>query len=227
MKKLSVLFPALLVAVCCGMVLCGCSIGGLDWQKDYNRKPDTLDAHLYKNAWEYLKQRSIQANPDTIFKRMYDGIIYSGIDTNEYTQPGRTYIFLHNDAIYNKKTPTDGFFGRVADSLGKTGGISWTTYKRSAVKSYLQYLIMQGEYSHYTLPTYNVTVTTLAPAGVYAGSNNPNSVMNLKVLNASNSNTQDDPVTLNDSVFVRTSDLHATNGMIHVIDKYLTTALPK
>lgn len=223
MKKLSFIITAAIFSITVSVTFTSCSIFGLDWQKDYNRVVDTVDAHVYKNAWEYLKQRSITTKTDTVFKRMYDGIIYSGIDTNEYIQSNRTFIFLHNDAIYRSKA-TDCYYGAVKDTLGKTLGTTWTTYRKSDVKAYLQYLIIQGQYSHYTLPITNVTVQTIAPAGTYGSVNNPNSVMKMMVLNGSNGNTQDDPVTLNSTIYVRTSDIMPTNGVIHVIDKYLNPA---
>lgn len=217
----------LLMALLAGMssTFSGCSIFGLDWQKDYDRKPDTLDAHLYQNAWEYLKARSIGKQPDTVFKRMYDAIMYSGMDTAEYMQTDRTFIFLHNDAIY-RKGAVDCYFGAVKDTLGKTGGTTWTTYRKQDVKNYLLYLIAKGQYSHYNLPIRNVFMNTLAPQGVYTLYNNPNSLMAIQVINASNGNTQDDPLQLNNQIYVRTADLVATNGIVHVIGTYVSPVVP-
>ncbi|MBN9298178.1 MAG: fasciclin domain-containing protein [Filimonas sp.] len=219
MKKLSFIIAAATFAITASVSLSSCSIFGLDWQKDYHRVVDTVDAHVYKNAWDYLKQRSIENKTDTIFKRMYDGIIYSGMDTAEYMKTDRTFIFLHNDAIYRSKA-TDCYFGAVKDTLGKTLGTTWTTYRKSDVKAYLQYLIVEGQYSHYNLPITNISVQTIGPKSFFPLA--PDAKMKMMVLNGSNGNTQDDPIMLNALIYVRTSDIMPTNGVIHVIDKYLT-----
>jgi hypothetical protein len=86
---------------------------------------------------------------------MYEGILYSGIDTNEYTKPGRTYIFLNNDAVTRTNSnPTDvGFFG--AYQVSGKNGTKWSDYPKDFVKDYLQYLILDGVYDHYSLPAIN------------------------------------------------------------------------
>src|SRR5205085_11511116 len=93
----------------------GCrKLFGLENQKNEDHPTTTIDPHIYKSAWQYLKERALGSSPnDTIFKRMYQGIIYSGIDTAEYTRSGRTFIFYHNDAIFRKSgttTTTDCYF---------------------------------------------------------------------------------------------------------------------
>jgi hypothetical protein len=227
------------------LLLCGCfcftSCKKLALQKDYHHQPDTVDAHVYKTAWEYLKQRAFGNNAaDSIWKRMYEGIMYSGIDTNEYMKPNRTYIFLNNDAVTRTNSnPTDvGFFG--AYQVNGKNGTKWQDYPKDFVKEYLQYLIIDGVYDHYTLPAINsVDVQTLATKGslnalpatitrnsAYPFVPNPESRMKIKVLNSSPSNTSDYPIVLNESRNVRTSSIVATNGSIHAIDRFLTTTVP-
>jgi len=209
-------------------------------QKDYHRVKDTVDTHVYMTAWEYLKKRALgTTSNDQIWKSFYDGIIYSGIDTNEYTKPNRTYIFLNTDAVTrtNNNQADVGFFGANLVN-GKTVK-TWESYPKEFVKAYLQYLIIDGVFNHYTLPPVNpVEVTTLAPAGsldtlpkgvtrnsAYGWVPNPNAKMTIKVLNSSTSNTSDYPIVLNESRNVRTSSIQATNGTIHAIDRFLTTTL--
>src|SRR3954466_8124442 len=78
---------------------------GLDRQTNTDHVVTTIDPHIHKTAWQYLKERA-NGNLDTIFKRTYDAVIYSEIDTNEYLKPNRTFIFLHNDAVYRKSGST-------------------------------------------------------------------------------------------------------------------------
>ena len=210
-------------------------------QKDYNRKADTVDAHVNMTAWDYLKSRAFGNNSaDSIWKRFYEGIIYSGIDTNEYIKPNRTFIFLNQDAVIrtNSNASDVGFFGAM--QVNNKNGTKWADYPKDLVKAYLQYLIIEGVYDHYTLPPINtVEVSTLAPKGsltslpagitrnsAYPFAPNANSTMLMKVLNSSPSNTSDYPIVLNENRNVRTSSILATNGSIHAIDRFLTTSLP-
>lgn len=218
----------------------GCTLFGLDMQEDYDRKPNTLNPNLNKTAWQYLKERATGSTVnDQIFSRMLEGIQYAEIDSNEYKKPGRTYILLHNDAI-NRATipPTDCFFG--ANMVNAKPATAWSSYPKEFVKRYFEYLILEGEYSHYTLPVIEaVKANTTAPAGslvsLPAGITrhstapfvpNPESKMSLRVLNSSPSNTSDYPVQLNGTRNVRTSSLLATNGVVHVIDRFLSTTMP-
>jgi hypothetical protein len=213
----------------------------LSLQKDYDRVADTVDTHVYMDAWDYLKKRALgTTSSDQIWKSFYDGIIYSGIDTLEYTKPNRTYIFLNTEAItrINSNLSDVGFFS--AYQINGKNGTKWSDYPKDFVKTYLQYLIIEGVYNHYTLPPINlVEVNTLAPAGslttlptgvtrtsAWPFVPNPNSIMTLKVLNSSPSNTSDYPIVLNESRNVRTSSIQTTNGTIHNIDRFLTTTKP-
>lgn len=96
---------------------------------------------------------------DTIFSAMLRGVAYSGIDTNEYMKAGRTFVILHNDAIKRINTAkgadlgkpySDCFFGAVL--VNNKVAANWSDYKSPEfVKKYLEYLILMGKFSHYTL----------------------------------------------------------------------------
>jgi len=230
MKKIKYI-SAITVAV---LVIATITPGCLKLQRDFTRSTtDTLDAHLNKTAWAYLKSRAYNnATPaDTLFRRMYDAIIYSGIDTNEYTKPGRTYLFLNTAAA--KAT-----WAAVYTSANKAG-TSWKSYPAADVKNYLYYLILNGVYSHYNLGTNDVTAPTLLAPGTYANNPvnfvfrtpvfvpNPTSTMAIKVLNASPSNTSDYPIQLNDLYNVNTSDLLATNGVVDVMSVFVPPNPPQ
>jgi len=209
--------------------------GCLKLQTDFNRPTnvDTLDAHLYKTAWAYLKARAYGSATDTIFRRMYDGIIYSGIDTNEYIKPNRTFIFLSNSEI---TTASTGLWAKVLN--GSTAGKSWKSYSAADVKNYLSYLIMLGQYSHYNLPLLDVQSATLCPAGVYTTNpatfkfsgtyvSNPNSLLYIHVSNANTVTSQlDYPIVLNGAINITTSDLLATNGIVQVINSGSSVVTP-
>lgn len=213
--------------------LYGCSLVGLDAQKDYDRVPHTLDPNLNINVWEYLKQRSQGTlAEDKIFTSMMDAIVYAEIDSNEYKKPGRTFILMHNVAA------TD-FFKNV--KVNNVVGTSFRSYPKEFVKNCLLYLILDnGVYDHYTLPPHTtIQATTLAPAGYFnalptgitmlnfVANANPQSLMYIKVFDTpTGSNTSDFPIQLNDALYARTSSLLATNGSIHVIGARLIPSLP-
>jgi len=207
----------------------------LKLQKDYNRPTnvDTLDAHLYTTAWGYIKKRAYGSATDTIFRRMYDAIIYSGIDTNVYIQSNRTFILLSNSEITTAKT---GLWAVITNN--GVAGKSWASYSQADVKNYLLYLIAQGLYSHYGLKLLDVPFTTLTPPGTYTTNPvtfkfpgtyiaNPNSIMNAHVSNANTVTSQlDYPIVLNGTINITTSDLEATNGIVQVINSGTSVLTP-
>lgn len=196
---------------------------GLKKQTDWNFTPVTLDPHINMTAWDYLKQRAngTTAN-DTIFKRMYQGIMYSGIDTSEYTKPNRTFVLLHNDAIYrisgNKITP-DCYWGFYKTKAGKTG-LSWSDYPQDSVKNWLLYLIAEGNYTFETLKPTITEAPTLMPKN--ANPANTQSIITFRINNAADYKMMiNDYVGSSHAVTVRTAGILATNGPIHVVDRLL------
>src|SRR5215211_4670958 len=94
---------------------------GLEKQTDYKYGKQTLDPHINMTARKFLESRSdvvdtvsVPKNVDTVFRWMKKGLEYAGIDLAEYEKPGRTFIFLHNDAlrVWDKTAGkvTGGFF---------------------------------------------------------------------------------------------------------------------
>ncbi|MFT3827162.1 MAG: hypothetical protein QM731_24765 [Chitinophagaceae bacterium] len=201
-------------------------------QTDYNRDPAPLDPHINKSAWQFLKDRSYANNTDTVFRVMYDAIVYSEMDTLEYAKSNKTFIFMNN-------TSAKAVWTNIKTSAN-VAGKKWSDYPKEAVRNYLKYLILDGVYDHYTIPALNdLSVATLAPKGYFGGatspvgfvipsySPNPDSQMKIQVVNSSPSNTSDYPVQLNDVLNVATSSILATNGTVHVIAGYLTTNIPQ
>lgn len=219
MKAIKINQRIIYSAVVIGLLAClpACKkIAGLKLQEDVDHTTMVLDAHINKTTWQYIKERSILNQPDTIFKRMYDAIKYSGIDTAEYMQPGRTFILLHNDAVFRTGNPTDSYFGRY--KIGSAAATKWSDYTPQQVKNWLLYLIIPGEYNFDNVTPDNVEVKTLLPEGADAA--NPRSIMLFKVVNDRNSK-----FTINDftntvrSTATRTSGIISDNGPIHVVDK--------
>jgi hypothetical protein len=223
MKKLNLLGLTLVFA---GIMLLtnGCKLANLDLQQNSDYTPQVLDPHINMSAWQYIKNRSYGPK-DTVFKFMRQAIEYSGIDTNEYIKSGRTFIFLHNDAIFRTTTTnkittitTDCYFGKYLVN-GKPG-TKWSDYPKDQVKNYLLYLIVQGVYSFDNLTVNNTIVNTLQPLNY--DPLNPTSIMQIRVNNDSNFTMRfNDFSNSVGYVSVRTSNILATNGDIHVIDRVL------
>jgi hypothetical protein len=190
MKKLSLY--SLLLAGLSITALTGC----YKLQKDYDYKPQTLDPHINMTAKDFMHSRGIAGvGSDTVFKWMELGIQYAGIDTMEYAKAGRTFIFLHNNAIRTSTGSgttfkvTGGFFFDypivVKDSLtgvvikskidptqdSMRAAVTWQEYPQALVRNYFLYLILEGEYSFENLTVYNKSIQTLMPPGQVA---NPN-----------------------------------------------------
>ncbi|QKJ32305.1 fasciclin domain-containing protein [Mucilaginibacter mali] len=221
-----------LLAVLAVATLSSCTLFGLKKQTDFHRRTDdTVDAHINMTAWAYIKSRGLQSpvKADTPFALFQRVIIYSGIDTNEYIKPGRTFIFPNAASC----KAVWAAFTTATNAVGK----KWQDYPKTDLKNYLSYLIIDGQYSHYNLPIADVDMKTLAPAGTYtavppafqiknlATYPNATSVMRMKVLNSSPSNTSDYPLIINGTNTVITSDILATNGVIQVVSTAVSPAI--
>ncbi|ASZ11120.1 fasciclin domain-containing protein [Chitinophaga pendula] len=202
------------------MIFAGCSIFGLDLQKNDKHDTSTLDPHIYKPALQYLRERATgPVKNDSIFNLMWQAIKYAELDTNEYAKTGRTFLFLHNDAILrisNNKPTTDCYFGRYP--VNNKPATKWEDYPKQQVKNFLLYLIAQGEYSFNNVQGNNVETKTLLPEG--ADPLNPKSLIYFRAVNDRNSKFRinDFPGTARVTE-VRTSNILSTNGPIHVVDR--------
>ena len=194
MKKISIYYSAFIVVVMISFTSC------YKLQKDYDYNAFTLDPNINMTAKQFLLSRGTAGvGSDTVFKWMQLGIEYAGIDMAEYEKPGRTYIFLHNNAI---RTTTGsgaslrvngGFFfdypiiGR--DSAGNVlkskvdptmdsmrPAFQWKEYPQKLVKNYFLYLILQGDYTFENLSVSNTSIQTLLAPNTIA---DPNKVSKL------------------------------------------------
>jgi hypothetical protein len=216
------------------MLFTGCrKLFGLENQKNEEHPITTIDPHINKTAWQFLKDRALgpSTSPnDTIFKRMYQAIIYSGIDSSEYTKPNRTFIFYHNDAIRRLSGTTvtaDCYFGKY--KVGPAPGVAatkWEDYPQIQVKNHLLSLIIEGEHTFENLTPDPEFEKTLMPLGY--DPLNPESLVAFRVIN-----DRDSRLRINDfpgsdyptpnlatpGLQVRTAGILSTNGPVHVVDR--------
>ena len=209
---------------------------GLENQKNEDHPTTTIDPHIKMSAWDFLKLRALgpSTSPnDTIFKRMYQAIVYSGIDTNEYTKSGRTFIFLHNDAVrrFSSGTTVDtigSYFGKYKVGTPRVPATKWEDYPKTQVLNYLLSLIVQGEHTFENVGPDPKFEHTLLPPNT--DPLNPESLIAFRVIN-----DRDSRFRINDfpgsavptpnlaapGIQARTAGILSTNGPIHVIDRVL------
>ena len=211
-----------------GLAFVGCKkLAGLQLQQNTTHVVSTLDPHINETALQFMKDRGLGQGDDTVFYRMYQAVMYSGIDTAEYSKSGRTFIFLHDDAVYrvsSNKVTTDCFFGHYLVN-GKPA-TKWEDYPKEFVKNYLLSLIVPGNYTFETVGPDPVTATSLMPAG--ADTLNPESKIVFTVVNDRNSRFTINgfpgsafpaPNLTSPGLAARTGGILATNGPIHVVDR--------
>jgi hypothetical protein len=226
------------ICICFGaMFLSGCKkLFGLKLQENQEHVVSTIDPHINKSAWQFLEDRGLgpATSPnDTIFKRMYQAIIYSGIDTNEYLQPNRTFIFLHNDAILRKAgtpavTQGDCYFGKYKVGSPAVAATKWEDYPQLQVKNYLLSLIVRGEHTFENITPNPEFDTTYMPKNY--DPLNPESLITFRVINDRDSRLRindfpgsdfPSPGLATPGLQARTAGILSTNGPIHVIDRVL------
>ena len=259
MQHIKIIFGKLLLLLVFVTAFSGCKkFLGLQRQTDYDYKKQTLDPHINITARQFLETRSnlvdtvsVPKNVDTVFRWMKKGLEYAGIDLAEYEKPGKTFIFLHNDAIKvwntSSKTVTGGFFFtfQIIDTTATgqpivdpvTGAfkthpaLQWSDYSKQTVKNYFLYLIGEGEYNFEKLDASNKPVKSLLPAGTTAtkestlGYANDGKGFDAEgIFNLKIANNSDlGPIVFNDKTNDRSAGYIATNGIVHV---YGATVFP-
>jgi hypothetical protein len=195
----------------------GCQkLAGLPLQENQDHPTTTIDPHINKTAWQFIRDRAVAG--DSIFYLMYQGIMYSGIDTAEYTKPGRTFIVYHKDAILRKSgttTTADCYFGKY--KVGAGAGVAatdWTQYPKAQVLNHLLSLIVNGEYTFENVPPDPTFATTLMPKNY--DPLNPESQIVFRVIN-----DRDSRFRINDfpGSAYPTAGILSTNGPVHVVDR--------
>ena len=199
------------IALCAVVaLLSGCELAGLEFQDDAPYDYHVLDPQTGMSAWEFLNL----PREDTVFQLMQEGIAYAGLE-EEYSKPGRTFLFLQNDAIIrfnpNGTVNDDSYFGYHLLENGDTA-TTWQDYPVEEVREFFQYHIFEGVYTfEQNLGPENVEVSTLTDETAF-----------IRIGNERNS-----PIRINDFPFslrpttARSSNIQTTNGVIHVINGFI------
>lgn len=225
-RKIYTPFIAVLLSV---LILTGCSIAGLDLQKDFKYDASIRNSKINMNALEFMKSRK------DLFSSMIEAVNYAGL-ADEYTKPGRTFLLLTNRALsdetyapvapsvmgsyfacnqipnpnYSATDPSKGPRMLTPDT--------WSVYPVEQVKQFLLYHMTKEAISFSNakaFPVFYESVAYKAPGDTTMVSFNLKNDRNATFL--VNSFTGSRKVDL----APRTAGIDCTNGVIHVLDDYI------
>lgn len=224
------LYPILISAIFSLFLISGCELAGLQLQKDYEFDASLTDPKINMNALEFMKSR-----PD-LFSSMIEAVNYAGL-SEEYTKPDRTFLILTNRALsdetyapsgtnilgsyfacnkkpnpaYNPADPSKGPQYLTPDT--------WDVYPVETVKSFLLYHIVKEVVSYEQAKTFvtyyesqayqNIGDTTMVSIHVF------NDRYARMIINGFTG-------TRKVNLYPRTSGIYCSNGVIHVLDDYIT-----
>lgn len=208
-----------LCSLAAAMLLTGCELFGLDYQKgyDFDYEAGIPSNKVNMTTWEF-----IQSRPD-IFSLLQEAIEYTGLQ-NEFNQSGCTYLLPTNPA-FNSETESDKSYFQLHqltyfdDELGADvsyAPITMTAYPKEQVKEFLLYHIVKGLYTHSNLPAEPTWYNTFAEADT--------AMINMYILKDRNPN-----ITFNNfdghyksEIKPRTSNLYSSDGSyIHVVASWM------
>lgn len=193
--KYKVFLSALLL-----MLMSSC---GLDLQTDYDYRPSVDDPHIQMTVWEYMSK-----NQDD-FSIFQEAITYVGLE-DYYRQSACKYTFLLLNNAAMRAYMGDVFPG--VQSISECDSV--------IVKKMLLYHIVDGEYSSYgqldVEPRYVITMLS-GEEGLMTMSvwKNPWQTAVGKVLVNQTGSNEKSP-----QRNAKTSNIMATNGVIHIFENY-------
>ena len=207
-----------------------CSFLGLDYQKD-----EVYDAQVSSNTINMTVWEFIQSRPD-IFSTLIDGIKYAGIESYYKDSINNTHILLTNNALSDWEANSSCYWNRnlVTSSTGtKIRGAAWEQYPKAQVAELLKYHILKGEYSFFNLTSTVKWVNSYGKGTFTYTKGSESLTADTAVMSVVVSQDRSLSLQLNNyswnyrgllavtSSSVRTSNIHAKDGYIHVVDYYL------
>lgn len=207
---------------------------GLDYQKDHDYKARPSDNHIHMNAWDFINSR-----PD-IFSTLIEGIEYAEIDKSVFTEPGNTYLLLTNNALSDWESNGNCYWSRNKVQTVYEGqpmeirAVTWNQYPKEQVRELILYHIIKGEWSYDNISTDTKWYETKGN-GKFTYTNREGVTLegDTAVISMVIRMVREAPIQLNNWEWnyrgvlsettgsLRSSNLKATNGYIHVTDYYL------
>ena len=221
------IIPALLLC----LVFAGCK----KLQDGYDYNASFYNTELNMSVMDFMKSR-----PD-MFSGMLAAIDYVDKDAAHkdvkelYSSTGNTFLLLHNNALTNIEDANSYWSLNMVDGpnpdnptqIIKMKGSDWSQYHKDTVANLLRYHVLKGKHTYATLNATPRWVETFAisptndSAKVYLYLENVREA-NLRINNYVGIPTFYKGFAINwANITPRTPDLHATNGLVHVMNRWL------
>lgn len=200
-------------------------------QDGYDYNSSFYNTELKMSVMEFMQSRT------DIFSGMLDAINYVDQDPaykdvkEMYSTTGNTFLLLHNNTLTNLEDANSYWvLNKVpGPNPGDPAqrGSDWSQYNRDTIANLLRYHVLKGEHTYATLNSTPKWVETLA----YSATNDTAKVYiyleNVREANLRLNNYVGLPTVYKGTtiswinIAPRTPDLHATNGIVHVMNRFL------
>lgn len=217
-----------------GIVLLG---GCNKLQKGYDYHKSFYQTDIHMSVMDFMK-----SNPD-MFSGMLAAIDYVDQDPaykdvkEMYSTKGNTFLLLHNTALTNLEdgnsywvlNPVIGPNPNDPSKDTLMRGSDWSQYSRDTIANLLRYHVLKGEQTYSTLNSTPRWVETFASSATNDSAKVYLYLENVREANLRINNYVGVPTNYKSSnisanwvnIAPRTPDLHATNGVIHVMNRWL------
>jgi len=230
MKRIN---QAVLIPVLSLILFSGCE----KLQDGYDYNPSFYNTELKMSVMDFMKSRQ------DIFSGMLGAIEYVDQDPaykdvkELYSSQGNTFLLLHNNALTNLEDANSFWSLNLVKGPNPNDpskdttmkGSAWSQYSRDSIATMLRYHVLKGTQTYSTLNANPKWVETFA----YTQSNDSAKVFiyleNVREANLRLNNYVGVPTTYKGisigtswvNIAPRTPDLHATNGVVHVMNRWL------
>ena len=218
------------------LLIGGLAFAGCDKLQDgYDYEHSYYSTELNMSVMEFMQSRR------DMFSGMLAAIDYVDQDPayknvkEMYSTSGNTFLLLHNNALTNLEDANSYWSlnkvvgpdpGNPSQTITMKGS-DWAQYPRDTIANLLRYHVLKGTHTYSTLNSTPKWVETFAmsptndSAKVYIYLENVREA-NLRLNNYTGLPTVYKGTTINwTNIAPRTPDLHATNGVVHVMNRFL------
>lgn len=220
----------ILFALAASLFFTGCN----KLQDGYDYNPSLYETNLKMSVLDFMQSRK------DIFSGMLAAIEYVDQDPNfkdvkeMYSSTGNTFLLFHNTALTNLEDATSYWAvntvqGPNPDNPSQTismKGADWSQYPRDSIAKLLRYHVLKGTHTYSTLNSKPKWVETFAMSSTNDSAKVYLYLENVREANLRINNYVGLPATYKTvsmgwgNYAPRTPDLHATNGVIHVMNKW-------
>jgi len=216
------------------IVFCLIFSGCKKLQDGYDYNPSYYKTELNMSVMDFMQSRK------DIFSGMLAAIEYVDADPNfkdvkeMYSTAGNTFLLFHNNALINLEDATSYWSVNTVTGPDPNNpsvmitmkGSDWSQYSRDSIAKLLRYHVLKGTQTYSTL---NSTPNWVETFGMSATNDSAKVFLylenvreaNLRINNYVGLQTTYKGVSMGwVNLAPRTPDLHATNGIVHVLNKW-------